>query len=407
MIHSEEPKNFRKLDQMSSGYCFEVLSSLHAFKGKASDIENFLLKEADEPMFHQNPFVLIAEHKRNPEKKPWGLIVKKNDRILGIVMGLLSKQPLNLEFSVFRIPGPSLSTLILSDSNICFAQNHDKYQTTRFFLSVLRDLASQIDIVYLEQNKVNSLLFEYLDKTKNTSSEYFNIFRSSERSEIISWHVLQKNYNDWFGSYGRKTRKRMTWELNRFKKRAPQPVDVERITSVNDVHRFMKAVETIRSDMWQTKTFGNAGSPLYKEVAFFKTFARRKWLRSYLLTCGGQPISYELAVQYGDEVTFLERGYTQSLRKIGPGTFLTHEIIRDCYEYDPPKRINFGYGENEFKKRLRNETVDACCAFLTSPNVGRLLVKIQQALSMVELRISNILVKIKWDQRVRRFLKSK
>lgn len=392
---------------MSSDYSFEVLSKIPDIKAKASEIEFFLLNEAMGTFIQQNPYVLLAENRRNPKRKPWAVVIRKEDKIVAYAGGLIDNSPFPLSFSVFHVPGPRLRTLIFTGDTLVFSENCDKHRATHTFLSVLKEAMEYLDIIYLDQNQINPLVFDIIENRKKDTASCFSISRTSNKIEMISWHVLGKNYDDWLNSFNRKSKKRMSWELSRFKSRAPQPLAVQRIIDECQVHRFMESVELIRADMWQTKTFGTSSIALHDNVLFFKTLARRKWLRSYLLTCAGQPVAYELAVQYGDEVIFLERGYIQTLNKIGPGTFLTHFIIRDCYETDPPKKINFGYGENDFKKRLRNKTSDACCAYLTAPNSGRVLVRSQMALSMIELWISDVLVKMKLDQRVRRLLKRK
>jgi len=395
------------LNRAGGPYHVQLLATSSELEDQAPEIEQFLLNEVPGSVFEQNPYVLLAEHRRNANLNPLGFIIRDKGRIVCTVLGYVKYRPFYLTFSVFRIPGPRLRVLVLTGTGPCICKDRDPTPVMAAFLNALQAMAGQIDIIYLDQVEVSSPLLQFAGSKYRGPKAFLQAAQASPKIEIISRHMLRPCYEDWYGAFDRKTKKRVSWELSRFKKRAPQPVSVECITTERQVARFMEHVEAVRKDTWQARTFEGSQTSLDDNIAYFNALARRGWLRSYLMMCGGKPAAYELAVQYGSEVAFLERGYVQALSSIGPGTYLTYFIMKDCYANQPPESINFGYGENDFKKRLRTHTCDACCSYLTMPNKGRLLVKAQKVLNYVEVGVSELLNRTGLDHKVRRFLKKK
>lgn len=388
-----------------SDYSAQMISSPDEIKKIAQELEHFLLNEADEHSFQHNPYFILAEHERNPNLIPFIILIRSSLKIACAAFGHIARKPFKLSISVIQLPAPKLRMLDLHGNGVVFSKNHAKENSITALFETLQQLKPTIDLINLNEIEWESPLWQYTTKHFSSRKTFFRLTSASAKKEIICWHVLHKSYEDWYTSLRPKTRKRISWEKNRFENRAPQPVTIQCIREAEQVAGFINNVEIIKKDTWQTKTFSNNHHTPKDDIKYFEKFAIRGWLRSYLLVCGDKPVAYELSVQYRDECIFLERGYAQSFRDLAPGTYLTYFILQHCYNDTPPKKINFGYGENEFKKRLSTLTKDASYAYLTMPNLGRLLVSLQQLLNLFEKGIRSILQKANLDRQVRRLLK--
>jgi Acetyltransferase (GNAT) domain len=385
----------------------QIISTLCELKSHTDEIIDFLANDAEEHDYAQHPNFILAEYMRNPKLKPFIIVLRHQGKIFCIAFASVCTKRFNLAFSVLQLPAPKTRILNFSGSGFVFQKKCIKNEAIQKVLTALQTKRRGFDIISLSEIDLASPFWQYLTQKCKNRNSFFNLTNASPKQEIISWHELHQSYEDWYRSLRGKTRKSISWEKNRLQKRAPQPVRVKRIETEEEVPEFLHDVNNIRKNSWQGKTFGPSPYTIEEDIIFFKQMARNGWLRSYLLLCNDRPIAYELSIQYNRECIFLERGYNQDFHKLAPGTYLTYHIVQDCYEYSPPRSINFGFGENEFKKRLRTKTKNSCYAYLTKPGRWRLLVILQLELNFIENKISKTLKKVNLDRYIRKILKSK
>lgn len=385
----------------------QVISTATELVSNQEEIETFLLNCSDNHSFFQTPHFILAELKRKNSGDPFLIISRTQERISSIAFGNISSKRFSLSLSIIPLPAPKSQTLTFPGNGVVYDKNCDKNTALNNIFSILKQYSNKFELIALNEIEHDSHLWQYITQNFTTSNSFFRLSMSLAKQEINSSHILEKSYDHWHKSLRAKTRRRMSWSRNRFKKRAPQPIQISRITDTENVAEFIQKVHKIRQNSWQGKTISSNRKDIESEVEFLKEIATLGWLRSYLLECGDLPAAYEISVQYNDECTFLERGYDQKFQQLAPGSYLTDFILQDCYSVEQPAVINFGFGENEFKQRLRNQTTYASYANLTMRNRWRLYVTLQNVLNNLENKIRYILKKTNLEHRVRKVIKRK
>ena len=114
-----------------------------------------------------------------------------------------------------------------------------------------------------------------------------------------------------------------------------------------------------------------------------------------------------IAFQYNDVFLHAECGYDPEFSKQGVGSVLNYLMLQDLYELNKPDELDFGFGENEYKKILGNRADNAFEAYITQPNLLGFLVRVQQYLNHLEERIRQFLIKSRLDNIIRKILKRK
>ena len=127
---------------------------------------------------------------------------------------------------------------------------------------------------------------------------------------------------------------------------------LQRITAPEDVPEFLRAGGQVARASWQAAK----ADYLIKETpewnAYLSDLARRGLLRSYLLWSGSKPCAYELGFRGGGYYYGSLTGYDSSMAKYSPGTVILLLTIEDLMQHDPPERLNFGEGEDEYKREF-------------------------------------------------------
>ena len=132
---------------------------------------------------------------------------------------------------------------------------------------------------------------------------------------------------------------------------------LQRISAPEDVPEFLHAGGDVARASWQA----SEADYLIKEApewsAHLSDLAVRGLLRSYLLWCGPAPCAYALGFQGEGSYQACFIGYDSSMAKFSPGIVMLTMMIEDLVRHDPTGKLNFGEGEDEYKRRFATESV--------------------------------------------------
>lgn len=143
------------------------------------------------------------------------------------------------------------------------------------------------------------------------------------------------------------------------------------------------------------------------QVAHFREIAERGWLRSYLLVAPKRPVAFFIGYQYAGLYEHSDPGYVPDLARLGPGSVLNYLAIEDVFEHDPPKVLDFGFGENKYKRLLGDAEHEACSVHLAPRNRWRVALLLQHGLNGAYRVSREVLVRARLDRISRRLLKRK
>ena len=126
-------------------------------------------------------------------------------------------------------------------------------------------------------------------------------------------------------------------------------VDVEEITEVGGVDRFLQRAAAITQRSYQNALgVGIQDSDLWRRTLV--RLAELGFLRAYLLVARKQPIAYEFAAAYGKRCTLIAQGFLPEHWKVKPGNFLLRRVF-ERLAAEGVQSVDFGFGD-AWHKRL-------------------------------------------------------
>ena len=132
--------------------------------------------------------------------------------------------------------------------------------------------------------------------------------------------------------------------------------ELRRVTTREDVPEFLR----LAGESWPATRGRTPTSPRIDQISESPTWQRdladladRGVLRGYLLMCGPTPSRFRLGLQGYGCYHFQMTGYDPAFAQLSPGTVATYLIIEDLFRHDPPNRLSFGYGNQEYKRQSR------------------------------------------------------
>jgi CelD/BcsL family acetyltransferase involved in cellulose biosynthesis len=78
-----------------------------------------------------------------------------------------------------------------------------------------------------------------------------------------------------------------------------------------------------------------------------------------VLARGDEPIAFVVGTQESGVYHYEHPAYDPSWGAYNPGTVLLHRMLEDLFAYDRPAQLDFGPGENEYKRLYSNRAEDA------------------------------------------------
>ena len=112
-----------------------------------------------------------------------------------------------------------------------------------------------------------------------------------------------------------------------------------------DVDRFVLDYEDVYQRSWKTPEPYPDFLPALMRLA-----ARKGALRFGVLEADGQPVAAQFWIVWKGRAIIYKLAYDQKWRAFSPGTLLTFHMIRHVLEHDHPDEINFGRGDDDYKK---------------------------------------------------------
>jgi CelD/BcsL family acetyltransferase involved in cellulose biosynthesis len=87
-------------------------------------------------------------------------------------------------------------------------------------------------------------------------------------------------------------------------------------------------------------------------LALFQRLAERQQVIGHLLMLGERPIAYVHGYRLGGRYVLDDTGYDEEFAALGVGSALVFQAVQDLLERHPGETIDFGYGDNQYKRVL-------------------------------------------------------
>jgi CelD/BcsL family acetyltransferase involved in cellulose biosynthesis len=97
-------------------------------------------------------------------------------------------------------------------------------------------------------------------------------------------------------------------------------------------------------------------------------------MRCYLLEQNGEPIAFVLGIQWNGDFVYEELGYDPVFAAQSPGTVLLFHIVNDLIARNTPVRLNFGFGDAEYKRLFGNSQMTSASSLILRQSIRPALV---------------------------------
>jgi CelD/BcsL family acetyltransferase involved in cellulose biosynthesis len=262
-------------------------------------------------------------------------LLEKDDEIVGAVPFVLNREQLVCELGEFALTKLPLRVLFLRGYTPNIPEERPAYD--RLIHQILR---SDFDAIYMENVKVGSFLWSYLQSSALIRREFrLNTKRRPFPHFLIR---LDGTFESYLKRFCAKTRKNRLREIRRLRERGQ--VNLLRVSQTAEIDAFLETAYEISERNSKFKRRGwdlAARDPdmLRRELQFL---AERGWLRSYVLKCDGVPCCFILGHQHGSSFFAETVGVDDAWRSYSVGTVILLLALEDLFKENPPEFYDFG-----------------------------------------------------------------
>src|SRR5262249_52303843 len=122
-----------------------------------------------------------------------------------------------------------------------------------------------------------------------------------------------------------------------------------------EVPLFLDKAHQVSLRTWQSKRLGLRIENSPEVRKFWEGVASLGAMRSYVLEQDGRPLAFMLGIQWKGRFVSEEIGYDQDYAAFAPGKVLHFRLLDDLIARDTPALLDFGSGDNEYKRVFGNQ----------------------------------------------------
>lgn len=370
--------------------------------------QEFLLQDSHHSIFHNPVFLKALMQTFGAQQAAYFVILRETNtenlsKIVAIAPFILNQSSYMLKFGLLRLFGIKLPRVLLLGNDILIAKQYGN--AAGLLAKILIHLKSRkIAMLNVDCLRTDSWMWPELQSAQSRPlADYRFVVKDSQPLRGIQ---LESDFEQYLAGMSKKVRYNFKRTVSQFEKKTGFPPKITAVRDAQQVPAFMADLDQVFKTTWQASSFGYAMRNTSTSISQHEQLATAGLLRSYVLYLDSVPVAYIRGYQYAGNYYYEEIGFDKRQRDLEPGTVLNFLVLQDLFVQDKPEYLDFGFGENDYKRKLGNYAIDACEGFLVCQgSKAQLVVGIQRALQAAYRGISRAVKAIKMDTLVRRMIK--
>jgi CelD/BcsL family acetyltransferase involved in cellulose biosynthesis len=262
-----------------------------------------------------------------------------------------------------------------------------RHYTAALAEEVMRSLRTgEADVAILEHVKIESALCERLKEASG--------FLLRDRFAPVRTHYRRElpGADDPHAGLSSKQRYQFRRIAKRLATDFPGQVRLEVLGSSDTLERLVQDVDQLAKKTWQNKLGLGGFEPSQALRAKLTTLAASGALRGYVLYIRDAPAAFWLGAVYQQVFYSDYMGYDPAYASYRLGTHLLSELLESLCR-DGVRAIDFGFSEDEYKKRLGNTEWRETTLFVCAPTFRALRFSLMRSAVAVVANVIRTLVK--------------
>lgn len=194
---------------------------------------------------------------------------------------------------------------------------------------------------------------------------------ASNLLDQVNWSIgPQASLAGYLASLGSKKRNDLSRRLRNVYKKLGEQARLRVFEASEEMDEYGGLMNRLYARSWHA-----ADTPIDWEaparLALFRRLAGDGHLLGHMLMLGEQPVAYVHGYRLGGRYLLDDTGYDEAFAALGVGSSLVFQAVQDVLARFPGETIDFGYGDNQYKRVLADRQAPCGSLYLVRGGVPR------------------------------------
>ena len=177
--------------------------------------------------------------------------------------------------------------------------------------------------------------------------------------------ALPETRDDCMALRSAKSLSRIRSKANALERQVGQACRVVELRTVDELEPYADRIDDLMNQSWQARLLGQQF-----RLENFRGSALAGWLRVFVLLGGEQAIACTLYYCGKGSLISGVLGYDQAFAKHSPGAILFQRTLEMLYAGDPPRFLDFGEGDADYKRQWANHEIHVSAVMLLRSGIS-------------------------------------
>jgi CelD/BcsL family acetyltransferase involved in cellulose biosynthesis len=322
-----------------------VLDSTAALSGLRDELALLAERPDAASGIVQHPDWLMFELlSRGANALPYIVVARDHDgRVLGYAPFLVERQQARVAFGSMHVPIYRGRTLRLLGSSVV-ASPRDRARVEDAIARALRQ-DRNARVLRIQETVLPNTLAAAL------SADGFTVVEANLLAQV-NWTIQpQASFATYMAGMDSKRRNDLTRRSRSVYKKLGEGASLRIFDAAGDMDEYCALMNQVYARSWHASTVAiDWALPARRDL--FARLARSHRVIGHILMLGDVPIAYVHGYRLGGRYVLDDTGYDEAFAALGVGSSLVFQAIQDLIERYPGETIDFGYGDNQYKRVL-------------------------------------------------------
>ncbi|WP_232823417.1 GNAT family N-acetyltransferase [Dyella sp. C9] len=194
---------------------------------------------------------------------------------------------------------------------------------------------------------------------------------SANMLEQRNWSIAPAaSLADYLGALGSKKRNDLARRLRNVYKKLGEDAHLRVFDMPDAMQEYTTLMNPLYARSWHAVDMPTDWTAPAR-LALFRRLAAEGRVIGHLLMQGERPVAYVHGYRMAGRYLLDDTGYDEAFAALGVGSSLVFQVVQDLLERFPGETIDFGYGDNQYKRVLANQQATCGSLYLVRGLVPR------------------------------------
>ncbi|OOG50990.1 GNAT family N-acetyltransferase [Rhodanobacter sp. C01] len=329
---------------------WETIDNAAALRGLRDELARLAEISGAASGIVQHPDWILFELESRGSTASLHLVLARDDngRIVGYAPFIVRQGTTRVAFGGRQIPIYRGRMLRLLGAGIVAAPCDRAHAENTISAALQRD--PTVRVIHIQETALPNDLAIALSQGQQT----FTCVRSNLLDQL-NWAIQpQESLATYLTKLGSKRRNDLTRRLRNVYKKLGAQAQLRIFDAPEQIDDYCQLMNQVYARSWHATAL-TIDWELPSRRALFQQLARDRHIVGHVLMLGTQPIAYVHGYRLGGRYLLDDTGYDEEFAQLGVGSALVFQSIQDLLERHPDELIDFGYGDNQYKRVLADQ----------------------------------------------------